>query len=155
MLQQEYFQLRVIAWIETVGKEVFGIKHYWIRYEFAASRGQIHAHFLAIANDKAIQLQMYHHRGDEEQQAKILSEWAAKKFGLTAQYSEHAETEANQEFSPCAKYYCDIKEDDREGDIESLKRTVGLHTCSGYCLRQCTKDEKREWCRQNKQDPEK
>ena len=38
---QEVFQQRVITWLETVGKEVFGIKHYWVRYEFAPGRGQI------------------------------------------------------------------------------------------------------------------
>ena len=42
---QEHFQKRVVTWLETVGKDIFGIKHYWIRYEFAPGRGQIHAHY--------------------------------------------------------------------------------------------------------------
>jgi hypothetical protein len=49
---QEFFQARVEAWFETVGKSVFNIEHYWIRYEFAPGRGQIHAHVLCISNDK-------------------------------------------------------------------------------------------------------
>ena len=48
---QEYFQVRVQEFMNTVGKHVFGIEHYWLRYEFAKSRGQIHAHILAICKD--------------------------------------------------------------------------------------------------------
>ncbi len=51
---QEYFQLRTEEWLETVGKKIFGIKHYWVRYEFAPGRGQIHAHLLAIPEDQSI-----------------------------------------------------------------------------------------------------
>ena len=56
---QEYFQRRTELWLETVGRDVFGIAHYWMRYEFAPSRGQIHAHILAISNDKQILYDMY------------------------------------------------------------------------------------------------
>lgn len=28
---QEYFQKRVVNWLETVGKKIFGIEHYWVR----------------------------------------------------------------------------------------------------------------------------
>ena len=51
---QEYFQRRVETWLDTVGKEIFGIKHHWVRYEFAPGRGQIHAHLLAISEDQSI-----------------------------------------------------------------------------------------------------
>ena len=47
---QEYFQLRVKTWLETVAKDTFGINHYWLRFEFAPGRGQIHAHLLATTN---------------------------------------------------------------------------------------------------------
>ena len=49
---QEYFQKRVGFWLETVGKVIFGMKHYWVRYEFASGRGQIHAHRVAISSDQ-------------------------------------------------------------------------------------------------------
>ena len=45
---QEYVQQRVKIWLSTIGKKVFHIQYYWLRYEFAPSRGQIHAHMLAI-----------------------------------------------------------------------------------------------------------
>ena len=51
---QEYFQKRTEIWLKTVGKAVFGIDHYWVRYEFAPGRGQIHAHLLAIPRDQSI-----------------------------------------------------------------------------------------------------
>ena len=52
---QEYFQERTKLWLETVvGKTVFDIAHYWVRYKFAPGRGQIHAHLLAIPNDQSI-----------------------------------------------------------------------------------------------------
>ena len=38
IIVQEYFQKRVQNWLKTVGKKVFMIKHYWLRYEFAPSR---------------------------------------------------------------------------------------------------------------------
>ena len=43
---QEYFQKRVQNWLDTVGKDIFKIKHHWCRFDFAPSRGQIHAHML-------------------------------------------------------------------------------------------------------------
>ena len=64
-------------------------KHYWIRYEFTPGRGQIHAHFLAIADDQEI----YKLAHDVFRQAEavpnhtrgsIFAEWAEKKIGLTA-----------------------------------------------------------------------
>ena len=51
MVVQEYFQLRVQAWLDTVGKDLLEIKYHWLRYKFAPSRGQIHAHLLAICSD--------------------------------------------------------------------------------------------------------
>ena len=35
IMVQEYFQKRVELWLNTVGKQIFGIEHYWVRYEFA------------------------------------------------------------------------------------------------------------------------
>jgi hypothetical protein len=48
---QEFFQRRVDLWLATVGKDVFKIKYHWLRYEFAPSRGQIHAHMIAICDN--------------------------------------------------------------------------------------------------------
>ena len=48
LIVQEYFQERVKIWLSTIGAKIFHIKHYWLRYEFAPSRGQIHAHMLSM-----------------------------------------------------------------------------------------------------------
>ena len=48
---QEYFHARVHAWLETVGKQLLGIKYHWLHFEFAPSRGQIHVHMLAICDN--------------------------------------------------------------------------------------------------------
>jgi len=50
---QEFFHLRVGAFLDTIGFHIFGIKHYWGRFEFAKSRGQIHLHLLGIVEDAA------------------------------------------------------------------------------------------------------
>ena len=47
---QEYFQKRVEHWIAKIGRPIFKITDYWLRYEFAPSRGQIHCHMLAITS---------------------------------------------------------------------------------------------------------
>ena len=80
LIVQEYFQLRVQAWLETVGKTVFKIKHHWLRYEFAPSRGQIHAHMLAISDFRCFfgRLRMVK---DETRKAKELATWARRNFG--------------------------------------------------------------------------
>jgi len=87
---QEYFQLRVEEWLNTVGKTVFDIKHHWLRYEFAPGRGQIHAHMLAIPNDQSI-YNLAHEAGNKvtgPSKADILADWAAKKFNLTAEVKD-------------------------------------------------------------------
>jgi hypothetical protein len=54
IIVQEFFQLRVDKFLKTIGLEVFGIKHYWGRFEFAKSRGQIHLYLLGITDDATI-----------------------------------------------------------------------------------------------------
>ena len=88
---QEYFQKRTIAWLESVGKEILDIKHYWIRFEFAPNRGQIHAHLLAIPNNNDIYKLCFHdlqQEDGEQKRANRLAEWAHNKFGLTASVGE-------------------------------------------------------------------
>jgi hypothetical protein len=47
IIVQEFFQIPVDEFLKTIGLE-FGIKHYWGRFEFAKSRGQIHLHLIGI-----------------------------------------------------------------------------------------------------------
>lgn len=147
---QEYFQKRVEMWIDTVGKDIFGIQHYWLRYEFAPGRGQIHAHIIAISDDKAVLYSMHEHRNNAKKQAEILSTWASEKMKLTAKHQHIEERDMNPCNKAVAKNYSDIN--DHRLDIDMLKEETEMHDCSGYCLRETSKKEKEIYCREHNLD---
>ena len=66
LIVQEYFYERVKLWLSTIGAKVFHIKHYWLRYEFAPSRGQIHAHMLAIHDNPKVMEPYYNNTSDKK-----------------------------------------------------------------------------------------
>lgn len=143
---QEYFQARVKLWLDTVGAKVFGIKHYWVRYEFAPGRGQIHAHLLAITADQAHYEHAYHlsrQDGGEKLRADYLSAWASAKFGLTASTGDgFDERQVDKENTPVRIRFSDVTGGDQgvHDDGQNLLRFCQYHTCSGFCLK---KSEKR------------
>ena len=75
LIVQEYFQERVKIWLSTIGAKVFHIKYYWLRYEFAPSRGQIHAHMLAIHDNPRVMEPYYGNIGNKEKQEEFLYKW--------------------------------------------------------------------------------
>lgn len=145
---QEYFQQRVQLWISTVGKEIFGIMHHWLRYEFAPSRGQIHAHILAISDDKQILHDMHKAKHDQDLQAVILSSWAHKKFGLTAMHDANFTKNDEIHYNPVDLYFGQTK--DVVLDETLLKEEVEIHKCSAYCLREATSAEKENYRKENR-----
>jgi hypothetical protein len=101
---QEFFQKRVEIWLETVGHSVFDIKHYWLRYEFAPSRGQIHAHLLAICGYYSVNVAMHRLKGNKEAQAKFLQSWSKKAYSYTAEVKQNFdELNIDKEDSSCAE----------------------------------------------------
>ena len=84
IIVQEYFQKRVENWLKTVGKKVFKINHFWLRYEFAPTRGQIHAHMLAITNYNQLLQNAMNVYKDHTNMADFLSKWMEQSFGVTA-----------------------------------------------------------------------
>jgi len=134
LVVQEYFQQRVEIWLRTVGKVVFGIKHYWARYEFAPGRGQIHTHLLAITNDNSIHEQCHldlKRENGKEIRAKRLADWAERKFGLTASVSSNFDnicTEVHPSSLPYSKANSSV-------DLDNLLKTCNYHECSGFCMR--------------------
>ena len=114
---QEYFQIRTETWLKTVGKSIFGIKHYWVRYEFTPGRGQIHTHLLAIPNDQSIyklcHMDMKQVNG-KELRAWQLAEWAQDRFGLTASVEDgfHDIKVSKEELPTCLRFW-DIPTDKR------------------------------------------
>jgi len=113
LVVQEYFQKRVAAWLDIVGKELFGITHYWVRYEFAPGRGQIHAHLLAVSKHLEIyekcHLDMKDKVNGKARRAERLSKWAAKKYGLTASVVDgFDDLVVDRENTPCKRRYGEV-----------------------------------------------
>ena len=161
IIVQEYFQKRVENWLKTVGKKVFMINHYWLRYEFAPSRGQIHAHMLVITDhNKFLQSAMDKFR-DHTKMADILSEWMEKSFGMTASMpvdasvdvicgqqiidsSEKKNRTNNLMLHPSNFTLTDIDSQKRNKmdqqrvhteDTKSLFHSLQIHKCNAYCMR--------------------
>ena len=147
LVVQEYFQARVETWLKTVGKEIFGIEHYWVRFEFAPGRGQIHAHLLAISRDNDIYKLCHNdmkYNNGEERRARRLAEWAENKFGLTASVSPNFDS-VKCEVHPSSIPY---SQSDPSSDADALLKSCQEHHCSGYCMRKSTNEnEYRRECR--------
>ena len=76
---------KIEKWLETVGKHIFKIKHYWLRYEFSKGRGQIHAHLLAITSD-GILLNHKISQCNEKHKVELVASYARDNLGLTANF---------------------------------------------------------------------
>lgn len=140
---QEYFQERVVTWLDTVGKAILGIKHYWIRYEFTPGRGQIHAHLLAIPEDQGI-YKIAHDAfkgersgGTENSRADILSKWAKEKFNLTAEVDPDFDEITKEKSQPCTLRFSDLENNEKthRRDQQQLLSATQMHACSKFCMR--------------------
>jgi hypothetical protein len=135
---QEYFQIRVKHWLSTIGKALFKIKHHWLRFEFAPGRGQIHAHMLAIVDNKDVMRYAYdlHSNGHTQQHAELLGRWAQDTFAMTCDAkSESGEDNKTRGTPghPASHYFhgCECE----DADANKLLFTCQTHKCSNYCLR--------------------
>lgn len=142
LVVQEFFQLRVDEYLKTIGFNVFGIKHYWGRFEFAKSRGQIHLHLLGITDDavgpNGIYTQLFKWKNNTKMQTKTLAKWIRKKFNCTAEVKID-NTEPSQQSSPCKLRFCETE--NIEEDQHSLCNFCQIHKCNHYCMRNI-KDDK-------------
>jgi Helitron helicase-like domain at N-terminus len=145
---QEFFQVRFENWMEHFGRPVFGIRHYWGRYEFAPGRGQIHIHLLAIRKDQAIFKLLYDDLRQPDGKAlrdRRLAKWAEDELGLTASVADGFEGRSAQpKDSPCSVRFCDLSlvgsphTDVTQGllnDQQNLIKFCQVHDCNGFCLR--------------------
>lgn len=141
---QEYFQKRVETWLETVGKVVFDISHYWCRFEFAPGRGQIHAHMLAIKNDQspfqhAYDISKADPANGNENKAAFLAKWARETIGLTASVDDGYDNRViDEKNSPLKVGFVDVCSSAHsvKEDGQDLLRAVQHHECSAFCLKQ-------------------
>ena len=134
---QEYFQMRVDNWMKTIGKNIFGIKYHWLRFEFAGGRGQIHAHILAITEDIQV-IQDFHNawsKNDKDKATTTMSTYARQRLSLTAELTLPSSTESTtQTYEPAVgKKYHTIEDNDI--DIAQLCNEVHMHCCNKFCLR--------------------
>ena len=96
VIVQEYFQERVKLWLSTIGAKVFHIKYYWLRFKFAPSRGQIHAHMLAIHDKPEVMQPYYTNITDKKKQEVFLHKYMTEELGMTASFPETL-SEVNKE----------------------------------------------------------
>ena len=140
---QEFFHLRVDAFMKTIGLHVFGLKHYWGRFEFAKSRGQIHLHLLGIvegvASEGGIYEQVYNLRNDKDKQTEALAKWARETFNLTASLDTNVKVNPNTP-NPCTVRFCQTSS--IAEDQVKLCNFCHMHKCSEYCLRRVAKTPK-------------
>ena len=143
---QEYFQKRVDIWLQTVGRKVFHIKHYWIRFEFAPSRGQIHAHMLVICDRTFISPLEQHIAKHPQQKTQILSEWVQRSFDMTSLLN--LDMQGNDTLLTCQHpssiYYSEAS--DKNVDQFLCQTKLQYHECSSYCLQKSTIYKDTRWC---------
>lgn len=122
-------------WLDTVGKHIFNIRHHWCRFEFAPSRGQIHAHLLAICGDPSFNIAMHELRHDEEAQARLVQNFTKNAFNYEANVDQavYEDLSVDKSNSPCSVLFSDVG--DKGVDANHLLRFCQHHECSGYCLR--------------------
>jgi hypothetical protein len=142
---QEYFQARVMAWLETVGKTLIRIKHHWLRYEFAPSRGQIHAHMLVICDNKEIMKKCHDLKHDKKLMASFLARWLGDTLGMTAMVNkDHATIDLKKEDHPSTVKFGSLLDKDHAKDVTVCQLTFQKHKCSKYCMRDRTQTRKSE-----------
>ena len=135
LVVQEYFQERVKIWLSTIGKKVFHIKHFWLRYEFAPSRGQIHAHILAIHEKSSILQPYFELRTDKKKQEVFLHNFMEKEFGMTAWFPESfSKINFENKSHPSKSFFQDILPKQNE-DFACCLQKLQLHKCSAFCMR--------------------
>jgi len=152
---QEYFITRVNDWMETFAKDVLKVTHWFVRFEFAKGRGEIHAHILAIANNSKTYIDA-HNAKTEEERIQIFSQYADNVLGLTSTFPETKE-DIQQTFNntnnmqipnnPATSRLSSVT--NNNNDIIDLCITCQTHKCGNYCMRYNTKSKKQtqRYCR--------
>ena len=134
---QEFFHSRVDSYLKKIGFHVFGIKHYWARFEFAKSRGQIHLHLLGIIPNASkldeIYDQLYKMKHNKDVQGTMLGEWARNTFNMTAECESVDDIPDESKYSPCKTRLSQVQS--LEIDQQLLCNFCQIHECNGFCLR--------------------
>ena len=123
--------------MKTIGKNIFGIKYHWLRFEFAAGRGQIHAHILAITEDIQV-IQDFHNawsKNDKDKATTTMSTYTRQRLSLTAELTLPSSTESTTQTYEPAVGKKNHTIEDNDIDIAQLCNEVHMHCCNKFCLR--------------------
>jgi hypothetical protein len=134
LIVQEYFQERVKIWLSTIGSKIFHIKHYWLRYEFAPSRGQIHAHILAIHDNPYVLEPYYRYRTNKKKQEEFLHQWMTKELGITASLPENIISSDFDKKSHPSKFLYQEMLHKKDEDFLNCLLKLQYHKCSAFCM---------------------
>ena len=136
IIVQEFFQIRVREWLETIGKKKFGIKFYYLRYEFTKGRGQIHVHLLAITEDWGLQEEFYNawtKQGNKEEAASIVSSYAREQLDLTGEKLDFEGPGSSTFRNPLSNRFSETE--DVKNDLAMLIENCHMHNCGEFCMR--------------------
>ncbi|GFH43542.1 hypothetical protein CTEN210_00015 [Chaetoceros tenuissimus] len=157
---QVFFQEKLDNWLETIGKNIFNIKHYYLRFEFAKGRGQIHAHMVAITADHELLTEFYHTfciERKEELGAELMEEYVTNVLSLTEEIDFDKEkleseqqklretSESSDSSSPLSTNF--FSASNHKLDMCQLCYDVHMHECSDYCLGPQTTNGTARTCR--------
>ena len=159
---QEYFHKRVQIWLNTIGKKIFGIKHYWYRHEFAKGRGQIHSHMLCILDNQHVMSEAYRNIDNKQKRTKVLADYMRSTFDLSANHPgvdnngnidltqvghpEGLAKEQKYKDQATGKYLWEV--DNHDKDLCQLVNSCMMHECNKFCLRKMKK-KNAYYCRMN------
>ena len=152
-LVQLFFHKRFQAWMDTVGKKILKIKHYWAAIEFAAGRGQIHTHLLAITSDQMPRLNEYYslryHKDGQLKRTELIANYARTILGMTSNHpgiSENIDEINLNDIAPpqgfasretyskaLLRQHCEIS--DEETDQKELCNCCQIHGCNPFCMK--------------------
>ena len=135
LVVQEFFQLHVKAWLEILGKEIFTIKAHWICFEFAPSRGQIHAHMLVVSSNKDA-INLYEDQNlSKKAKEHLLEEWAKNCFNMSASIHEDFNKPTKPAHwdhpSKISSAQCHLSQTE---DKANCQLSFQMHKCSIYCM---------------------
>jgi hypothetical protein len=133
LIVQEYFQEQVKIWLSTIGAKVFHIKYYWLRYEFAPSRGQIHAHILAIHDNPVVMEPYYTNLGNKKKQEEFLYKWMTEELGMKASFPENSPI-SDKDTHPSKLSYKEVSKTSDKDFLCCLQK-LQYHKCSAFCMR--------------------
>jgi hypothetical protein len=159
-----YFDLRTKSYFKHIMTNVFGIKAYWYRYEFAPSRGMIHWHGMGWREDRQPHQLLYEgmlKNLNDKDLARELSMWAEAAFGMTASHPAGTDENGNprkdlwpppegtvpptpDDDNPLLKLLCEAATTQEEllNDHLLMTNKVNIHSCSDFCWKKNRAGEK-------------